>query len=227
MGKFLQSVGEINFKLAFRPWGSGVLDYAFLRALALKYKVRKYLEIGTYIGESLKAVADICEQCYSITAPQGSPYAVIDSCKFYNLPDYTDRLANDPNVMQFYCDSKAFNWAEAPEDIDLYFIDGDHSYKGVYCDTKNVFATKKESAIVVWHDFKNSNPTLLTSEVATAVKDAIGEEFDKVFCVDNNMCGVYLPKIYQHDFQLRSLQYTEKPQALYVYDVRMVCNADL
>ena len=222
LGGFLQSVGKIKLKLTFGCWGSGPLDYAFIRALAMKYKAKKYLEIGTYIGESLKTVTDICDQCYSITAPKGAPYAMTNLCKSSNFPDYTDRLANDSNVTHFYCDSTEFDWNQVPRDIDLYFIDGDHSYKGVYCDTKNVFAHKKEDAIVVWHDFKNANPSVITSEVATAVKDAIGGEFDNVYCVDHNMCGVYLPPKYQEDFSLRSCKYTEEPQILYYYEAELV-----
>ena len=101
LGEFLQSVGKIKLQLAFGCWGSGPLDYAFIRALAMKYKAKKYLEIGTYIGESLKAVSDICKQCYSITAPKGAPYAMTNICKESNFPDYTDRFANDFNVTHF------------------------------------------------------------------------------------------------------------------------------
>lgn len=226
LGEFLQSVGKIKLQLAFGCWGSGPLDYAFIRALAMKYKAKKYLEIGTYIGESLKAVSDICKQCYSITAPKGAPYAMTNICKESNFPDYTDRLANDFNVTHFYCDSKMFDWNQVPKDIDLYFIDGDHSYRGVYCDTKNAFAHKPEDAIVVWHDFKNANPSVITSEVATAVKDAIGDnEFENVYCVDHNMCGVYLPPKYQKDFSLRSCKYTDEPQTLYYYDTELMCRS--
>lgn len=227
LGEFLQGVGEIKLKLTFGCWGSGPLDYAFIRAIAMKYKAKKYLEIGTYIGESLKAVADICEQCYSITASKDAPFAMTNICKASNYPDYTDRLADDSNVTHYYCDSQIFDWNQVPKDIDLYFIDGDHSYKGVYCDTKNVFLHKTDDAIVVWHDFKNANPSVTTSEVATAVKDAIGDsEFENVYCVDHNMCGVYLPPKYQSNFSLRSCKYTEEPQTLYYYETELMCRSE-
>ena len=227
LGEFLQGVGIIKLQLTFGCWGSGPLDYAFIRALAMKYKAKKYLEIGTYIGESLKAVADICEQCYSITAPKDAPFAMTNICKASNYPDYTDRLADDSNVTHYYCDSQIFDWNQVPKDIDLYFIDGDHSYKGVYCDTKNVFLHKTDDAIVVWHDFKNANPSVTTSEVATAVKDAIGDsEFENVYCVDHNMCGVYLPPKYQSNFSLRSCKYTEEPQTLYYYETELMCRSE-
>lgn len=223
LGALLQNIRNIKLQCTFRCFGSGVLDYAFLRCIAMKYKAKSYLEIGTYIGESLKAVSDICNKCYSITAAKGEPYSMASLCKSHNYPDFTDRLANDDNVEHHYGDSKYFDWSLIPQDIDLYFIDGDHSYRGVYCDTKNIFKHKKKSSIVVWHDFKNDNPMITTSEVALAVKDAIGDEFQNVYCIDNNMCGIYIPPKYQKDFFLKSDGWTEDRQELYIYELDVKC----
>lgn len=184
------------------------------------------MEIGTYIGESLKAASDICEECYSITAPVDAPYHMRNWCRERNLPDFSDRLANDDNVIHYYCDSKKFDWSKIPNDIDLYFIDGDHSYNGVYVDTKNVFAHKKPNSIVIWHDFKNANSWDMNSGVAVAVKDAIGDEFENVFCVDNNMCGIYLPKSIQNDFEMKPCSYTEAPQEMFFYECDIKVHLD-
>ncbi len=223
LGEILQNLHGIKLQCVFSPWGSGVLDYAFLRAIVMKYHLKKYLEIGTYIGESLKAISDLCQKCYSITVPNDSTYSMTRTCKKANFPDYSGRLADDMNVQHFYCDSKKFEWSQVPQDIDLYFIDGDHSYRGVFFDTRNVFTHKKADSIVIWHDFKNANLGVAHSEVAVAVKDAIGEAFDNVYCVDNNMCGIYLPPKYQSDLILRSQRYTESQQDMYVYEVSLRC----
>lgn len=187
-----------------------------MKAVAIKYQRRNYLEIGTYIGESIRVVSDVCEVCHSVTATPGSPYSTAEWCKEAGIPDYTERLADIPNVVHHYVeDSKKFDYTSVEDSIDMYFIDADHSYEGVYADTRNVFSSKGKDAIVVWHDFKGGSGLCGSS---LAVHDAIGDdEWENVFCVDNNVCGIYLPKEYQQDLSLRKFEWTEDRQPLYVY----------
>lgn len=184
--------------------------------MAIKYQRRNYLEIGTYIGESIRVVSDVCNICHSVTAIPGSPYSMSAWCKEAGIPDYTERLADIPNVVHHYVeDSKKFDYTSVNDSIDMYFIDADHSYDGVYADTKNVFSSKGKDAIVVWHDFKGGSGLCGSS---LAVHDAIGnDEWENVFCVDNNVCGIYLPKEYQQNLPLRKFEWTEERQPLYVY----------
>jgi len=202
-------------ELAFLPGASSVLDYAFIRQCAQKYHCRNYLEVGTYIGESVNVVADLCEKCYSITAKLNSAYSMGPWCKALNMPDYSNRLVYKHNIIQYQCDnSQTFDFHNIKDDIDLYFIDADHSYNGVIGDTKNIFAHKNEKSIVIWHDLKNEKYI-----TALAIKNAIGDDaWKNVFCVDTNMCAVYMPPIYQRDLPLKSCKYSDEPQELYVYD---------
>ena len=50
--------------------GSSIMDYALLRALARMYSPCRYLEIGTWRGESIANVSPIAEECYSIDLPK-------------------------------------------------------------------------------------------------------------------------------------------------------------
>lgn len=209
LGEFLQSgTTEIKCKeLTFMLGGSQVLDYVFLVRVAEMFGCKGYLEIGTYIGESINVLSDYCEKLYSVTAPPDSCYGMIHFCKYYDIPHYSERLAYSDKITHYYVDSKCFDFSKVAEDVDLYFIDGDHSYGGVYNDTKNIFATKKEDAIVVWHDFKRLS--LYRPEVIHAVKDALGAEFDNVYVTNNNICGIYIPKKYQNVFKCREWKYQE------------------
>lgn len=225
LGAFLSELEKIRINVSFIPFSSGVLDYAFIRAIALKYNVKKYLEIGTFIGESIKSVSDICEECYSITLAKEESNSCSKICEECDMPDFSNKLANDDNVKHFYIDAKEMDWSQISSDIDLYFIDGDHSYAGVYCDTKNVFAHRKKDSIVIWHDFKKRVPTFsdIGLAVPQAIKDALLDDFKNVYCVNGNQCAIYLPKKYQKDFKLRSLCYTKKEQPLYVYETEIKC----
>lgn len=129
LGLFLEDEEKINLRnLTFIPGGSQILDYAFLRTLIKRFGLKNYLEIGTYIGESIHIVADLCDICHSVTAEKGAKYSMKNWCRKFNRPDYTERLTIDNNIIHHYCDSKMFDYESIKERIDLYFIDGDHSY---------------------------------------------------------------------------------------------------
>ena len=195
------------------------MDYAFLLILAKKLNLKTYLEIGTYIGTSINIMSSICERCYGITAPIGATYSMREWCRARNIPDYSSALTQKDNIRMFYANSREFDFSLINDDIDLFFIDGDHSYNGVFCDTINIFKIKKESAIVVWHDFSQKDNG---DDVILAVKDAIGNEFDNVYVTDNNICGIYLPEQLKNIFPKTVREFKDSQnQELYVYDVEI------
>lgn len=181
--------------------------------------MERYLEIGTYIGESINVVSTVCKECHFITASDESPWANKAFCKALNIPDYGNRLVYADNIIPHYVmDSKTFDFSSI-QAADLYFIDADHSYNGVYHDTKNVFTHKKEDSIVIWHDITNDSGH---SGGVLAVRDAIGrEKFENFYIVDNNACGIYIPPKYRRLFSMRQFFYSEEPQDLWAYDTQI------
>lgn len=219
LGVFFSSCNNLECKeLTFIPGGSGVLDYMFIREIAKLINCKVYLEIGTYIGESINILTDICEKLYSITAEPGSKYSAKNFCLALNMPDYSDRLAGNKKVEHFYCDSKVFDFSRIRDKIDLYFIDGDHSYAGVYSDTKKVFESRVKDSVVIWHDVKSAKG--YTQQVVQAIKDALGDEFENVHVTNNNLCGIYLPERLRGRFALFGGGYS-KDLPLYVYDTKL------
>lgn len=218
LGSFLSGQRKLECKeLTFMPGGSQVLDYVFLKAVAETFKCKNYLEVGTYIGESINILTDCCEHLYSVTAAPGTSCSMASWCRQCNLPDYSEKLAYSDKISHFYTDSKLFDYSIIKEDIDLYFIDGDHSYEGVYADTKNIFNSKRENAIVVWHDFKISRGQYNT-ELILAVRDVLEKKFENVYVTDYNLCGIYLPESIQGCFMMNKLQYG-KNEGLCTYDI--------
>lgn len=226
LGGALRRDGNIKLKeLTFIPGGSLVLDYAFIRKIVEIFECKKYLEIGTYIGESINILTDICDKLYSITAPADAPFSPSNAAKRLNIPDYGNRLCYASNIEHYYTDSKKFDFEVLPKDIDIFFIDGDHSYAGVFSDTKNIFKIKKEDAIVIWHDFKTSG-NKYRDDVIRAVADALGDEFKRVYVTDNNLCGIYLPDKFKDAFELKKVQY-EVNAPLYVYNVSIEVDVNM
>lgn len=219
LGAFLNTnIKELSLKeLTFIIGGSGVLDYAFLKVLAIVFNCKKYLEIGTYIGESINILSDFCEKLYSITAPMNAEFSMRKWCQMKNMPDFTERLTYSDKIEHYFIDSKQFDFTKVQDDIDLYFIDGDHSYRGVFSDTKNIFNTRKKDSIVVWHDFK-SGGNVYNSDVVGAVRDVLKEDFKNVYVTNNNLCGVYIPEKYRDKILLREMKYEENA-TLYTYDL--------
>lgn len=222
LGAWLLRQQALNLKdLTFISGGSGVLDYLFLKQIAIISGCKEYLEVGTYIGESINILTDCCEKLYSVTLPK-------DSLKEYFIrsknPDYTERLSDNAKITHYYMDSKLFDYSKHADTVDLYFIDGDHSYQGVYHDTKNIFTCKKRDAIVIWHDFKLSMNEY-RDEVIQAVQDALGRDFDNVYVTDNNLCGIYVPqnRLKEFDFLIYERKYRENAP-LYTYNVHLNAN---
>lgn len=215
LGKFFEGAEKENGyslnDLTFRLGGSGVLDYLFLKEIAIKYALKSYLEIGTYIGESISCMEDVCEKRISITVPPEHPASMSNWCKVKHITDFSNRLVGG-GVKQYLVDSREFDFNTIKDEIDLYFIDGDHSYNGVCNDTKKVFEHKNESSFVVWHDFNDE-------KVVQAVVDVIGlERLGQVYYCDNNMCGIFVPLKYREDFE-KLCSYDKN--ILYTYDIRM------
>lgn len=202
--------------LTFFEGGSTILDYTFLQALAKRFDRKRYLEIGSFMGESMRCLSQVCYECLSISLEEKELEQFFYSKHKENFANY---FMNDLcNVRQIKGDSKKINFKEIGFKPDFVFIDGDHSYEGVFNDTQKVFdIIDHDEAIVVWHDFRKAITKQIRTETIKAVFDALDEKHKKnVFICDNNLCGIYIPEKYLKYFSLNI-----NPDEMYSYEFEM------
>ena len=203
-------------KLTFFQGGSTILDYAFLQAIAKKFKRKKYLEIGSFMGESIKCLSVVCDECVSISLEDQELDQLFFSKHKSNFGSYF--MNNICNVKQIKGDSKKINFKEISFEPDFVFIDGDHSYEGVFNDTQKIFdLIDYNETIVVWHDFRKAITKEIRTETVKAVFDALDEKYKKnIFICDNNLCGIYVPEKY-----LKYFSFNINSNEMYSYEFEM------
>lgn len=96
-----------------------------------------------------------------------------------------DKLLKYDNVELIYESSTEFSRKLYQESLDFVFIDGDHSFNGVYLDFVNYFPLVKRGGIFSGHDIN-------LNEIRTALQKFLGERFNDIVTVGNN--GWYLIK---------------------------------
>jgi len=182
---------EVIKPLSFLPQGSGLLDYALLKGLAQRFENCRYLEIGTWRGESIANIALVSKECISVSLSDeqmkklGCSEDYIKTSRFFSK--------NLPNIKHIEHDSQTFDFSEL-EKFDLIFVDGEHSYKSVKKDTENVFQLlKNDSSIIVWHDYVDTEG-LIRWDILAAILDGYPEsQIPRIHHVSNTLCAVYLP----------------------------------
>lgn len=175
---------------AFLEGSSTILDIAVLCRLAKQYARCRYLEIGSWRGESLANVARHAGQCVSISLSAEEMRAMGLNDEFIALQRFYS--AGLPNVEHIGHNSAAFDYSTIPEPFDLVFVDGDHSYEGVLADTRNVFRLlRDEKSVIVWHDYGHS-PETVRWEVLAAILDGCPAENRRfLYHISNTLCAIY------------------------------------
>ena len=185
-----------------------ITDILMLKALARRFEQCSYLEIGSLRGESLAAVADVANNCTSITLSD-------EEMRAFNFDEGYIKVhglfsKNKPNITTYRHNSQTFDFDTLNKKYDLIFVDGDHSYEGVLQDTKNVFKLlKDENSIIVWHDY-GFNVETVRHEILCAILDGAPHEYRQdLYHVSNTMCAIFIKGKFETTF-INKVNYPNK-----------------
>jgi hypothetical protein len=188
----LPGLNETIDNYSFLEGTSRVTDIVLLKQLAKKFSSCRYLELGTWRGESLYNVAQVSGECYSVSfseeemrrAGMGESSIKVSRLFSKGLKNVTDIKAN----------SQTYDFSKLEKSFDLVFVDADHKYEGVKIDTQTAFKLlKDENSIIVWHDFGRGLEGINNWQVlAGALDGAPSEEHrKKIYRVSNTLCGIF------------------------------------
>jgi len=200
-----------NFEETIEPYSflggtSTSIDIALLKALGRKYENCRYLEIGTWRGESIANMADIAYECVSIDKTKDRFFSnSFDNIQYYNN------------------NSSTFDYSIFKEGFDIIYVDGNHKYENVKQDTENVFKLlKNENAVIVWHDYC-FNPESIQWHVLAAILDGCPKEHkNNLYHVSNTLCAIFI----KGNFETTFLNPSSKPNKVFkvVLSVKKVIN---
>ncbi len=193
------------------------VDIALLKALAVKYNVNDYFEIGTWRGESAANVATVVANCTTFNLPDeemyrlGLPDAYIKMHRFFSK--------DIKNVKHFFGNSHNYDFDAHKQKYDMVFVDGDHHYDALLKDTKTAFdLIKNENSIIVWHDYALEPETVRWSVMAGILDACPAEKRKNIYHISNTLCAVYI----NEDLKSSLLKINEKPDKYFEINIKTV-----
>jgi Methyltransferase domain len=150
----------------FLPLASYLADLVQLCLLCRLLNAKVIFEIGTLQGYTtlhfaLNSAPEA--EVYSLDLPPegGSEPAlrttIIDESLIHKLGTKRryvfDGLPAAQKIHCLYGDSATFDYSPFAGKVDLFFIDGAHSYEYVRSDTMNAFKCCHPGSVIAWHDF--------------------------------------------------------------------------
>lgn len=182
---------EIVYPVSFLSDGSTPMDYLLLNSLAKKYKHCRYLEIGTWRGESIANVAQFAEECYSISLSKedlikrGFSEKMVKSMRLFS--------ENLKNVVHTGADSITFDFESLNKKFDIIFIDGDHSEDAIMSDTRNAFKLlKDENSVIIWHDYGYTPERIRWETLAGIMEGCPPHLRNNIYHVSNTLCAIFI-----------------------------------
>ncbi len=165
-----EPVGITLAELDSRSWMGPVASYATdivgLCLLCRILRPARIFEIGTHTGYTAMHLALNSPEDAEVLTLDLPPDAPPPSLPTTLMDDWHVRgsreAAAEPcfvgtpaerKITRLFGDSATFDFSPWLDAIDLFFIDGAHSYEYVKSDTRKALACCREGGTIVWHDF--------------------------------------------------------------------------
>jgi hypothetical protein len=146
--------GQVTITSDLMNGSSPINDYYFLCQMARALNVKKYFEIGTWVGLSAFNMAKNSGkevEIFSLDIPFDHP-----EIKIFDIPtEIFGHFSKDcQNVTHLKADSLSFDFTPFEKQFELIFVDGNHSFEYVKSDSKNALSLlKDDSSVIAWHDY--------------------------------------------------------------------------
>jgi len=182
--------GEVG-PIALLNGSSKPTDFFILRKLAESFGGKcQYMEIGTWRGESLAVVSDVCEKCTSVSLGPDDMRKFGLSEKFIKMQNIFSKGLK--NILYIEANSLSFDFNSLGQKYDFIFVDGDHSFEGVKSDTSKVFnLLKNENSIIVWHDYAIEYEVVNWEVFLGIMEGAPKTAHNKIYHIANSLCAIY------------------------------------
>jgi predicted O-methyltransferase YrrM len=176
---------------SFLDGGSLPTDIALLKVLCKRFNPCNYFEIGTWRGESVMNVSEICNECYTLNLSKSELLKQGGNERYADLHGFFSK--NKENIIHLYGNSLNFDFQSLGKKFDVIFIDGNHHHEFVKSDTEKVFKhLVHDKSIIVWHDYAY-NPEKPRPEVLAAILDGVEIKNHKyLYHVANTLCAVFI-----------------------------------
>jgi hypothetical protein len=152
-----------NGETWFRNSASYVADIVSLCLLCQAIKPKVIFEIGTLTGYTAVHMALNCDDCriYTLDLPPGEEPTLattaIDRAHVKMHRESKRYVWESMDIAQkiqtLSGDSASFDYSPYHRRVDLFFIDGAHSYEYVRSDTLNAMHCCHPGSVIAWHDF--------------------------------------------------------------------------
>jgi hypothetical protein len=171
LGRGPEEVHDLKFTAEALSWGSGVgsyvIDIMSLAAVCRLEQPRVYFEIGTLNGFTAYHAAlntPDSTRIYTLDLPAADTgrevslhVTAMDKVHIQSM-DKTARLVftgtpQESKITRLFGDSASFDYAPYRGQVDVFFIDGAHSYEYVRSDTLKALECCHAGSVVLWHDF--------------------------------------------------------------------------
>jgi len=164
--EFCPGLDHLEVPLIIRPasrLGLPYEEFVCLAKLVRSLGPRTIFEIGTAQGRTTSLMAEQTKaeaRIYTLDLPpdQRAKWELfVDSPKERVGGEFRRHPLRD-KITQLYGDSRTFDFGPYESAMDLVFIDGDHTYDFIKCDTEHALRMINPGGLILWDDYSPRFP---------------------------------------------------------------------
>jgi hypothetical protein len=164
-------IGEQVVNMRFTPYTTDELplgEYGAIGAAARYLAPRNIFEIGTHRGRTALLMAENTPESTTVYTLNQPP---ADMAKYFNgmTTEQAETALGEAfrgkpaasKIVQLIGDSRTFDFSPYTGQMDIIFIDADHSYEGIKNDTERALPMLKPGGTIVWDDYNRAFPGII------------------------------------------------------------------